>query len=221
MAEAEALAVLRQAMSTGLPLHWSAYLLLLFTSLLAAGGGAWFGAYLKEKARNYATREDLEEVLQQLRKTTQTTEIIKSEISGDLWERQNRWTFKKDLYVQLLNSLGDAASAVRQLLFLDEKLQAASQRYPESELAQSMDPHFEDMRKAMVEIRRSAFVAPLVGTEATRQALDKLLEGWLKAENPGGREYLEGCRTSLSKAIDAVTDAAREDLRLTGKDAKP
>lgn len=220
MPETEALAILRQAMSTGLPLHWSAYVLILFTSLLAASAGAWFGSYFKEKGKNYATREDVDKILDQVRKTTEATEVIKAEVSGDLWERQNRWAFKKDVYLRLLVGLSDAASAVRQLVFLDEQMAATGRRDPESSIGRTMDLYFNEMKKAMVEIRHSAFVVPLVCSGATRKALDQLLEEWLRSEQAGGTEYLQGARAALSRTIDAVTDTAREDLRLIASEAK-
>lgn len=220
MPDTEALAILKQAMSTGLPLHWSAYALIVFTSLLAAAAGAWFGAYFTEKGKNYATTEDLDKILDQVRKTTEATEVIRAEVSGDLWERQNRWAFKKDVYLRLLAGLSDAASAVRQLIFLDEQMAATGRREPGSPIGRAMDLHFDEMKKAMVEIRHSAFVMPLVCSDATRNALDELLVEWLRSEQAGGTEYLQGVRAALSRTIDAVTDAAREDLRLVASEAQ-
>jgi hypothetical protein len=80
-----------------------------------AGAGAYLGSYLREKGKNLATREDVERI-------TRTTEEIKAEISGQMWEVQTRWSFKRDLYIRLLEGLGDAGFAMRQLAFLDEKL---------------------------------------------------------------------------------------------------
>jgi hypothetical protein len=62
-----------------------------------------------------------------------------------------------------------------------------------------MDPYFDEMKKAMVEIRHSAFVAPLVCSNATTQAADRLLEEWMTAERAGGAGYLQGARAALSK----------------------
>ncbi|HLB06732.1 MAG TPA: hypothetical protein VJN41_03485 [Alphaproteobacteria bacterium] len=186
----------------------------LFILSLAGAVGAYAGAYLREKARNLATREDIDRLVRK-------AEDIKAEISGDLWEKQNRWTFKKDLYVRLLRDLGDAASAVRQLLYLDARLRDPALSKPlAQQTMEFIDEYSSLLQKSMVEIRRSASVVPLVCTEATERALEQLLEGWLKAETRTSTGYLEGCGASLSAAIKSVTNVARDDLRLTPSEAK-
>lgn len=82
-------------------------LLAALVSLIAAGAGAYFGAYLREKAKNLATREDIDKLVRQ-------TEEIKASISGNLWVEQNRWTFKRDLYTRLLENLGIVFDALNE-----------------------------------------------------------------------------------------------------------
>ena len=180
---------------------------------LIAGVGAYFGSYLREKGKNLATKEDVDRIVRK-------TEDIKAEVTGELWERQNRWTFKKELYIRLLDDLGEAASAVRQLRFLDERLKDPAHQHLVAETTRFMDEYFVKLKTAMGGIRHAAFIAPLVCTEATDQALGSLETGWLKAEaTTGGTAYLEGCQSSLDEAIEAVTRAARADLRLTPRDS--
>jgi len=72
----------------------------LVVTAFVAGVGAWFGSYLREKARNYATREDIQQL-------TSLTESVKSEISGKLWLDQKRWDLRRDFYWQLLGVLSE------------------------------------------------------------------------------------------------------------------
>ena len=53
-------------------------LLTAVVSVVSAGLGAYFGAYLREKGKNLATKEDLDRVVR-------ATEDIKAKISGSLW----------------------------------------------------------------------------------------------------------------------------------------
>lgn len=71
-------------------------------------GGAWFGAYFKKKGENYATREDVGEL-------TRITKEIEAKISDEVWNRQRRWEFKRDVLLEATKRLGtyhEAFSAV-------------------------------------------------------------------------------------------------------------
>jgi hypothetical protein len=63
----------------------------------------YFGSYLSEKAKNLATHEDIQKLIDQVRET----ERVKSEISDRMWDRQTRWTYKRDLYVRIIECLTD------------------------------------------------------------------------------------------------------------------
>jgi hypothetical protein len=182
-------------------------------SLAGAGIGAYVGAYLREKGKNLATKEDLDRIVRR-------TENIKAEISGDLWEKQNRWTFRRDTYVNLLDGLGDAASAVRLFLYYDEQLNKVPNEKEKAGINGAMDDCFANMQKAMAVIRRSALVVSVVCAEAAEKALERLLQAWLLAEQQHRRAYLDGCHAALSEAIDAITSAARQDLRLDPREPK-
>src|SRR5258708_12726797 len=66
-------------------------LLYLGVTFLISGGGAFFGAYLKEKAKRVATHEDIENVLKEVRETTKAAKEIEAQISEKVWDRQKRW----------------------------------------------------------------------------------------------------------------------------------
>jgi hypothetical protein len=65
-----------------------------------AGVGGYLGAYLREKGRNLATREDIATL-------TKLTEEVKSEISQRRWLDQKRWDFRRDIYWELLGKLSE------------------------------------------------------------------------------------------------------------------
>ncbi len=46
-------------------------------SVFGAGIGAYFGSYLREKGKNVATHEDIDKIVEELRKTTKAAEDIK------------------------------------------------------------------------------------------------------------------------------------------------
>ena len=53
-------------------------------ALGAAAIGAFVGAYLKKRGENLATKEDFEDLLQQIKAQTKATEEIKAEVQRDL-----------------------------------------------------------------------------------------------------------------------------------------
>ena len=53
---------------------------LMILPFVSAGVGAYLGSYLKKKGENLATHEDIEIVLDQVRKVTQTTKEIEAKI---------------------------------------------------------------------------------------------------------------------------------------------
>src|SRR4051794_34590725 len=62
---------------------------------------AYFEPYLKKKAENLATHEDIAKLINQVRETEQ----VKADISNRMWGRQARWTAMKEYYVLLIEQL--------------------------------------------------------------------------------------------------------------------
>jgi hypothetical protein len=62
-------------------------------------------AYFEGRGKNLATKQDISNVLEQVRAVTRETEKIKAEISGGLWDRQWLKMQKRDAYVRLIDTL--------------------------------------------------------------------------------------------------------------------
>jgi hypothetical protein len=106
------------------------------------GLAAFVGAYLAQKAKGLATREDiktfqeqaeakkrgetaavqkdLDLILKQLEATKTLTSRIESDISLHNWDYQMRWGLKKDLYIRLLESLGQKLQVLSMIAALGE-----------------------------------------------------------------------------------------------------
>jgi hypothetical protein len=86
--------------------HWEA-----FTAVVGGFFGATLGAfltgYLGEKGKQIATKKDIADVLDELRKVTTETESIKAQISSDAWLKQTIWVQKREAYAALLASLAE------------------------------------------------------------------------------------------------------------------
>jgi hypothetical protein len=88
------------------------FLVTAFYSILAFAVGLFSGSflpsYLREKGKNLATQEDIQELARQTGILTQTTREIEARISIGVWSKQQRWDLQK---TALLDSLKDLATA--------------------------------------------------------------------------------------------------------------
>ncbi|MFC6644452.1 hypothetical protein ACFQBQ_02375 [Granulicella cerasi] len=76
-------------------------------TLIAAGAGAFLASYLKRKGENIAVREELEELVKQVKATTEATKAIEARIGDEFWNKQRMWEMKRDALVE---SFSDVAA---------------------------------------------------------------------------------------------------------------
>jgi hypothetical protein len=93
--------------------------------LISAGVGAYLGAYLNEKGKNFARREDMDKITAEVQAVTRTTEAIKADISGGLWDRQKQWEMKKEVLFEASKSV---ASVEERIARVQAVLTAAKDR---------------------------------------------------------------------------------------------
>jgi len=163
---------------------------------LVAGVAAYFGAYLQEKARNLATREDIDRVLR-------VQEEMRAQVSGSLWVAQERWRFKADLYTKALTTM----TRMRQPL----EVAATKGVWPSPEvwdgvLAASRDL-FEPSVVGRIWFKEEAIV-PLE-TQGTR-----ILELARRRDSMTDKEVLMKLCELIETAIASLQAAARDDLEL-------
>jgi hypothetical protein len=73
----------------------------LVLTILMAGAGGYFGAYLREKGKNLATREDLEPIVR-------GQETIKQQLAHSTFIEGRRWELKREIIWDLLSHLAKA-----------------------------------------------------------------------------------------------------------------
>ena len=84
-------------------------------SFITAGAGAYFGAYLRKKGENLATKEDFEELKTQTEKLREATKEIDTKIEKRVWNDQRRWELRRDTLLVIMTSLRRAHRAVNAL----------------------------------------------------------------------------------------------------------
>ena len=180
-----------------------------YVPALLAVARLWLGwflrPYLGEKAKNLATREDIDRVVRK-------TEDIKAEITGELWEKQNRWTFKRDLYIRLLENLGAAHRAL-------DHLYDAETIHHVAEESESRKKWRADERAKLAEsletVHRTSAVASVVLNADALTALAKLESRLAKASGAGSLfDFLTEELEAVTEARDLLKTAAKTDLVL-------
>ena len=67
----------------------------------------WTTAYAGEKGKQLARKEDLNEILAEVRAVTITQKEIESKLAEDLWSRQTIWNQKRDTYIALFRAIDE------------------------------------------------------------------------------------------------------------------
>jgi hypothetical protein len=167
-------------------------LLTVFVVALVAGIGAYFGTYLREKAKNRAIHEDINRVVR-------ATEDIKAEVSGNLWLRQRRWELERELYSRLLENLNEIRAILRV--------------YPAEENPTRRAQYGERVVESIDATRRARAVgAALLKREAV-EALDRLDVDWRALRELGDPGERFAARIEIvDAAYTSLITAAREGL---------
>ncbi len=84
---------------------WKIYLWIILLSFIGGGLGSFISSYFKMRGKNFATKADFDQVLEQLTKTTEAAEQIKTSIAHENWKAREQWVFKRQIYKELLEAL--------------------------------------------------------------------------------------------------------------------
>lgn len=199
--------IVEAARNDGLAFPWWAYLLVLFLAFC----GSYFGSYAKRKAENLATKEDFDELLSQVKKTTEETEKIKTDISRVSWVDQQRWTLKRELYMELLDSLYSEKEAIFKLS--DEEKRPV----PNDSEFLVLRKNFikENQAQSLAAIRRISKVRGVAGillTDEAQKALDEIALAWYQSIEGKPEDFYAKRLAAADKAYSIVLKSATKDL---------
>ena len=82
--------------------NWMLYALLAAIALLSSVASAFIVSYVRKRADTYATKADLDEVLRQIRKTTEVTEEVRTSISHADWVTREWKSIRRTKLEELL-----------------------------------------------------------------------------------------------------------------------
>ncbi|VWX36527.1 conserved hypothetical protein [Limnobacter sp. 130] len=196
------------AIQQGLDFPWWSYVFTLILSMT----GAYFGAYLKRKAEDRATQENFDKLRDQLRKTTQDTEEIKTTLSRKNWLTQQQWAIREQHYMSLLSHL------MKLSLSLEDRNSYYMEPGSEHDRTRSQGEHFKELSRVGYEsyqaIRELIGPASVFLSDKAIESLEQLVrDHWGAAEfSAGTAEYVSKALKLVEIAQSAVLAEARNEL---------
>jgi hypothetical protein len=171
-----------------------------------------FDAYAGERARLLAQFHNLDKLVEQTTKLTATTETIKARISDEVWDRQMRWNFKRDMYVRLMEAIGERLDVEGQ----NKLLEQIRRRGPTDRALFGAERDKAMIRAQDVQARlvRAACVGPLVISADSHQVLIET-NAAIKKVNYDLPDFETVCDHNLKVLQDALNrlfGSARKDL---------
>jgi hypothetical protein len=159
----------------------------------------WAQAYSNEKAKNFARKEDLAEILAEVRAVTITQKEIEARISGDIWDRQWRLNQKRDVYAKVIEGLSEAETTIGAYanLLKTNRLDRAS------DIQQLQDRS----QQILLDLERARAVARIYLSPDAIAAIDR----FEKEVKENSADYGAICRI-FSEATERLIAAAKRDL---------
>jgi len=186
-------------------------LLKLLIVAVVAGASGYLGSYLNKKGENLATREDIDDLVKQVKAVTTATKEIEAKISNDVWDRQKHWELKREVLFEITKRI----AAVKVALFnMDVMYGVLGSDDPKTNAAN------EKVWEAASSLDEATLLAKLVcGQEVNRLLLifGDLVRG--SAEEISTRET-DSKKTAmiLRSQADAVAKAIRNEIGIEATD---
>ena len=168
-------------------------------------------AYTGEQAKLTAQFHNLGRLIEQTEKLTTATEVIKAQISNEIWDRQMRWTSKRDSYIELMVTLGERHDVEGRNKLLEQihRNDPGNKMYP-IELDRAM------LRSQEVQARmvRVACVAPLLVSPEAHRVLIETTNALKKVryDHPKFEADSDHNLQVLQDGLNKLLTVARQDL---------
>jgi hypothetical protein len=209
--------------------HLAAVLMLLLViNILVMILTAFFRGYGTKKGKNLATKEDLQNVLIQVKAVTRSTEEIKTELSELTWSKQRQWDMKRDAALDVMKIFGEMEQLLNHIFHIRNP-DTIAKSLVNPEMQKKHIQSYEDALKQYLEAIRKFWQARetigLVFSESVSRQMDAvqnalaLLAALLGDDSPTGPAAKAAQRDILRREQKLVTDALRKELGIQMSEA--
>ncbi|EOX3402794.1 hypothetical protein [Vibrio cholerae] len=141
MTESELLIVLNRFLDSNVKLSLLTYVGAAVVSIIVGVFSASLTAYFKKSAEVSALSDRIDETCKQLEQQAKVVKRVEADISNQTWIEQQRWLFRKDLYLAIIDLL---IRAREQSLALDEMINSMPGFYFDEESELDEDQQIEN-----------------------------------------------------------------------------
>lgn len=176
---------------------------------VVAGFGAYFGAYLKKKGENFATHEDIDRLVEQVRAVTTATKEIESKISNETWDRQKQWELKREMIIGVSNAVSELEEV---LLYTHSTVQVGK----ESQGDEWMEAYHEALtrwRKACAAFDRARMLVVVICSKETADAVNEYGKFAMRLAADITKDKNAGVYDSRSNELAIKYERVRRALR--------
>lgn len=173
-------------------------------------------AYLNQKASIDARIDHLEKLIEEQARLTRTVESIKAEFAALAKAQDNRWAFRKELYVNLIQTISELMQ-IDAILVL--KLMANSVAHDPTQLPLPKHWEIESLiqrrEKCGNDFYKLTALSPLAMAEEVVPLVMKTYHSNFPSPHPSTETFLATLRlslTSLSELLTELQRAGRKDL---------
>jgi hypothetical protein len=199
----------------------AAFLISAAINVLVLVFAAFFKAYGTKKGENLATKEDLQNVLEQVKAVTRTTEEIKTELSEKTWSKQRHWDMKRDAALDVMKIFGEMEQILNNVFHIrNPETIARSKQTVElandhiQDYKNALDQYLAGIRKFWQARESVALVFSIEVSKhmnAVQNALAQLA-ALLGDDSPSGPAVKAAQRDALRREEKLVTEALRKEL---------
>jgi hypothetical protein len=138
------------------------YALMLVVSLIGSFGFAYLGAYAKRRGETFATKADFDELLKQLKATTEVAEDVKAKITHADWATRELKTLKRLKLEELIRMVHETEGWLEECrnhyIFADNQKPAASPQANVESLTNLYFPELKTIIGKYIDESRQAYI---------------------------------------------------------------
>ena len=181
---------------------------------IIAALNSYVTAYAQETAKIDARIERLEKLAEEQARLTRTVETIKDEIAAQAKSRDNRWAFRKEVYVNLITASHDLLKTLHNLNYA-VKLKEDPNEALRKRSKNTVEATMPELRASIKALTTYTTLAPLATADDVLPLLERVQQQVLQELDPDATDAATRIQAEMKALFTLLKDlqaAGRKDL---------